>query len=48
MRLKKRQDLRHLQAAQGWFELGNHVEAAEELEQISPQLRAHPPVWQSP
>jgi len=34
----------HLQAAQGWFELGNCVEATEELEQISPNLRGHPDV----
>lgn len=32
----------HLQAAQGWFELGNHLEANEELEKISPQNSAHP------
>ena len=35
-------DNQHLEAAEGWFELGNHLEANEELEQISPQLRAHP------
>jgi hypothetical protein len=29
-------------AAQGWLELGNHIEAIEELENIAPQLRAHP------
>jgi len=34
----------HLQAAQGWFELGDHLEADEELEQMSPQNRAHPAV----
>jgi hypothetical protein len=27
-------DQRHLEAAQGWFELGNCIEATEELEQI--------------
>jgi tetratricopeptide (TPR) repeat protein len=37
-------DTMHLQAAQGWFELGDHLEANEELEQISPQNRAHPGV----
>jgi tetratricopeptide (TPR) repeat protein len=37
-------DTMHLQAAQGWFELGNHVEADGELEQISPQNHAHPAV----
>jgi len=35
-------DTMHLLAAQGWFELGNHVEANEELERITPQNRAHP------
>lgn len=37
-------DTLHLQAAQGWLELGNYVEANEELEKITPQLRAHPMV----
>jgi tetratricopeptide (TPR) repeat protein len=37
-------DSLHLQAAQGWLELGNHLEANEELEQIKPELRAHPDV----
>ena len=40
----------HLDAAEGWLGLGNQVEAFEELEQISPQLRVHPDVlelrWQ--
>lgn len=40
----------HLEAAEGWLELGNHLEASEELEKITPQLRAHPDVlelrWQ--
>jgi predicted Zn-dependent protease len=44
------QDQRHLEAAQGWFELGNHLEANEELENISAENRAHPAVlevrWQ--
>ena len=43
-------DQRHLEAAQGWLELGNHLEANEELEQINAQYRAHPAVlevrWQ--
>jgi tetratricopeptide (TPR) repeat protein len=43
-------DKRHLEAAQGWLELGNDREANEALEQITPQLRAHPDVlevrWQ--
>ena len=37
-------DTMHLLAAQGWFELGNHVEANGELELISPQNLAHPGV----
>jgi hypothetical protein len=37
-------DSLHLQAAQGWLELGSHIEANEELEKIAPQLRAHPDV----
>lgn len=40
----------HLEAAQGWLELGSHLEANEELEKITPELRAHPQVlevrWQ--
>ena len=40
----------HLQAAQGWCELRSFLQANEELEQISPQFRAHPSVlevrWQ--
>jgi tetratricopeptide (TPR) repeat protein len=39
-----RADKRHLDAAEGWVELGNHLEANEELECITPQLRAHPDV----
>jgi thioredoxin-like negative regulator of GroEL len=35
---------RHLEAAQGWFDLGNHLEANEELKKITPELRAHPDV----
>ena len=38
------QDQRHLEAAQGWFELGNCIEATEELEQITPEMRGHPSV----
>ncbi len=37
-------DQRHLDAAEGWIGLGNHIEANEELEQITPQNRAHPAV----
>jgi tetratricopeptide (TPR) repeat protein len=43
-------DSHYLSAAQGWLELGNHLEANEELERITPELRAHPDVleirWQ--
>jgi tetratricopeptide (TPR) repeat protein len=43
-------DIHHLRAALGWLELGNHLEANEELEKITPQFRAHPDVleirWQ--
>lgn len=43
-------DRLHLEAAQGWIGLGNYIEANEELEQITAQLRAHPDVlevrWQ--
>ena len=51
-RIKQREppDSIHLNAAEGWLELGNQVEAFEELEQITPQLRVHPDVlevrWQ--
>jgi len=39
-----RADKLHLEAAQGWLELGNWLEANEELENITAQLRAHPDV----
>ena len=35
-----------LNAAQGWLDLGNHVEANEELERIEAKNRAHPNVLQ--
>src|ERR1043165_1119831 len=35
-----------LRAAQGWLELGNHLEANEELEKIAAEVRAHPDVLQ--
>lgn len=34
----------HLNAAEGWLELGNWLEANEELERITPTNRAHPNV----
>jgi hypothetical protein len=37
-------DSHNLAAAQDWLELGNHLEANEELEKIIPALRAHPGV----
>ena len=43
-------DLHHLNAALGWLELGNQVEAHAELDSIAPVLRSHPAVlelrWQ--
>ena len=43
-------DTFHLQAAIGWLELGNHVEADSELDKIRADFRAHPDVlkvrWQ--
>ncbi len=38
------EDQRHLVAAQGWFELGDCIEATEELDQITPEMRGHPSV----
>jgi tetratricopeptide (TPR) repeat protein len=37
-------DTHHLLAAQGWLGLGNFLEADEELEKITHQLRDHPAV----
>lgn len=37
-------DSHHLSTAQGWLELGNHLEANAELEEISPAMRVHPNV----
>src|SRR6266436_1292904 len=34
-------DAFHLRAAEGWLGLGDHESANQELERISPQLRAH-------
>ena len=44
MRPLEHPDNLHLQAAQGWLELGSYIEANEELEKITPHLRAHPDV----
>ena len=35
------QDKMFLDAAEGWLGLGDHLAANEELEQITPELRAH-------
>ena len=35
-------DQRQLDAAEGWLELGDWLQANEELEQITPAMRAHP------
>ena len=40
-------DQRHLEAAQGWVELGNHLEANAELENIAAEHRAHPVVLET-
>jgi tetratricopeptide (TPR) repeat protein len=37
-------DQHHLLAAQGWLELGDWLSANEELENVQPQLRAHPDI----
>ncbi len=37
-------DSLHVQAAQGWLELGNPSEASHELEKIAPAFRMHPAV----
>jgi predicted Zn-dependent protease len=37
-------DQRQLVAAEGWLELGNWLEANEELEQITSDMRSHPSV----
>src|SRR6266404_2443387 len=36
----------HLEAAQGWLELGNPIESSEELEKITALMRTHPHVLQ--
>lgn len=35
-------DQRYLDAAQGWLGLGDFLAANEELDNITPELRAHP------
>jgi predicted Zn-dependent protease len=36
------EDQRHIQAAEGWSELGDPIEARAELAQISPEQHGHP------
>ncbi len=40
----KRTDILRLEAAQGWLELDNYLEAEAELNEIAPQVRKHPDV----
>jgi predicted Zn-dependent protease len=35
-------DQRHLEAAEGWLGLGDHIEAQKELDAITPELHGHP------
>jgi len=44
MRKLKHPDSFHLEAAEGWLELGDWLSADGELDLITPQLRAHPSV----
>jgi len=44
MKSLRRQDAIQLEAAEGWLELGNAVEANDELERIAPQHQVHPDV----
>ena len=37
-------DERHLMAAEGWLDLGDCQSANDELEAITPEMRAHPAV----
>lgn len=37
-------DIFHLNAAQGWLGLGDLISANDELDEITPELRAHPAV----
>ena len=44
MRSLRHVDVMHLEAAQGWLELDNHLEAKAELDQIGSQFSKHPDV----
>jgi len=46
MKSLRRVDVMHLEAAQGWLELDNHLEAKAELDQIAGQFSKHPDVLQ--
>jgi len=44
------EDKRHLETAEGWLDLGNYLEANEELGKVTASMRSHPEVllsrWQ--
>jgi hypothetical protein len=42
MKSLSEQDHQHLDAAEGWLGLGDHLSANDELEQIATELRTHP------
>jgi hypothetical protein len=42
MKSLEQADRVHLNAAEGWFGLGDLVSASDELEKITPAFRAHP------
>ena len=44
MKSLEQADRVHLNAAEGWFGLGDLVSASDELEKITPAFRAHPAV----
>jgi uncharacterized protein HemY len=39
-------DTYHTRSAEGWLELGNYTEANYHLDEIIPEMRAHPDVLQ--
>ena len=39
-----KEDAKHVQAAEGWFELDNYWEASAALDQVTPTFRVHPDV----
>ncbi len=38
------EDAKHLEAAEGWLELGDYLSANEELDKVAPLVRAHPDI----